>query len=289
MKTSHTMLPVTKEPAPEAVRVNLGCGRRRSPGWLNFDLFRAPDVIYHDLRQRLPLADSTVDVVYHSHVLEHFSRREGLSFLRECYRILKKGGVIRVVVPDLEGIVRAYLSEVDRLRLSSSHASATHSWLVIELYDQVVRSHSGGDMAEAFRTTDPVLRDFIIARLGTEARAVIDSQSGPPTAPNKHSISFGTRQIKSLLTRLRFRLASWFIGLPTRVLYEASFRETGENHRWMYDEFSLRAALASAGFSHASRVRADESGVEGWTSFLLDTEPNGSVYKPDSLFIEAYK
>jgi predicted SAM-dependent methyltransferase len=49
--------------------------------------------------------------VFSEHVLEHFDLAQGQALLRECFRVLRIGGVLRVVVPDGETILKAYLEE----------------------------------------------------------------------------------------------------------------------------------------------------------------------------------
>jgi SAM-dependent methyltransferase len=114
------------------IRVNLGCGETVPEGWINVDysigarLVRVPvlkvilrwlglfnadwsdRVLIHDLRTTLPWTDNSIDAVYSSHTLEHMTLEDGSSLLRECYRSLKSGGAIRIVVPDLEDMVQAY-------------------------------------------------------------------------------------------------------------------------------------------------------------------------------------
>ncbi len=126
------------------LRINVGCGRRPTPGWLNFDnatlvLFSRPplyefarhflggkwraylDVLrQHDVRfvgSTLPFSDCVVDVVYTSHMLEHLDRPAAVAFLREARRVLKSDGVLRVSVPDLAAMVRAYAADGDADRL----------------------------------------------------------------------------------------------------------------------------------------------------------------------------
>lgn len=80
-------------------------------GWLNVDLYRArPDVIAYDLRKGLPfLEDQTIDFIYHEHFFEHLDRRSGRLLLEHCLRILKRGGRIRIAMPDLDRSIRSYL------------------------------------------------------------------------------------------------------------------------------------------------------------------------------------
>src|ERR1700730_4755324 len=97
------------------IYLNLGCGYHFHPDWVNLDLQPSvPQVRRWDLRKRLPFDDASVDFVYHSHVLEHFSRKEGQKFMRECHRVLRPGGIIRVAVPDLERIAKLYLESMER-------------------------------------------------------------------------------------------------------------------------------------------------------------------------------
>ena len=80
--------------------LNLGCGLRFHPDFINVDLHAFnEDVVSQDITGPLRFEDNAFDVVYHSHLLEHLSRQNGAKFLKECHRICKPGGVIRVVVP----------------------------------------------------------------------------------------------------------------------------------------------------------------------------------------------
>lgn len=92
------------------LRLNLGCGPRRLDGWVNVDGMRNENAdVIHDLRRRLPMARESAAVIVAEHVLEHFFTDEAKRFLRECWRVLEPGGVLRVVVPDAERLMRAYV------------------------------------------------------------------------------------------------------------------------------------------------------------------------------------
>ena len=66
-------------------------------------------IVIHDLRKRFPWPSGSAEAVYSSHTLEHLSRNEGRRFVRECHRVLRPGGVLRLVVPDLRACVDRYL------------------------------------------------------------------------------------------------------------------------------------------------------------------------------------
>lgn len=103
----------------------------------------APCVRAHDLRLGIPYADESFDVVYHSHLLEHFPKKAAPPFLRECRRVLKRGGIIRIAVPDLEKIARAYIEAFEKASHGIPSWREKYDWMMLELYDQTVREQSG--------------------------------------------------------------------------------------------------------------------------------------------------
>jgi predicted SAM-dependent methyltransferase len=87
-------------------KLHLGAGNWILPGWLNTDLFPTHrGMIYLDVTRRFPFADSTFDYVFSEHMIEHVDYDSGMTMLRECYRILKPGGKIRIATPDLEVLI----------------------------------------------------------------------------------------------------------------------------------------------------------------------------------------
>lgn len=130
------------------IKINIGCGLSGIPGWVNVDnsptiaLSRIPllarlvsvpawprDVRRLDVRKGLPFADASVQFIYSSHTFEHFTFDESVALSKECFRVLKPRGAIRIVVPDLALIVKEYLADTAPLashtflaRLSLSHS-----------------------------------------------------------------------------------------------------------------------------------------------------------------------
>jgi SAM-dependent methyltransferase len=259
--------------------LNLGCGSRFHPDWENVDFVAtAPGVRVLDLRERTPYADQSFDVVYHSHVLEHFPKAQGLEFLRECHRLLKPDGIIRVVVPDLERIAELYLQELRKAASGTVLDGATYDWMTLELYDQTVREKSSGEMADFLKNADPSTLEFVRSRLGLEVDRIrgVSASSAPPQTKS-HGLS-----------NFRRRLLRLIAGRDGIRAYDAGrFRLSGEIHFWMYDRFSLARALNAAGFHDPRSVGAAESAIPSWTAFHLDAEPDGRICKPDSLFMEA--
>ncbi len=87
-------------------KLNLGCGGNLIKGYLNigFDDGRLDSESYlnHDLSKNIPVEDNSVDIIYNSHFLEHLNYFEALNFLSNCYNVMKKNGIMRILVPDLE-------------------------------------------------------------------------------------------------------------------------------------------------------------------------------------------
>lgn len=92
--------------AEEPRRLHLGAGPNQLPGWLDTDLDARPrrGVAVLDARKPFPLPDACCDVVFCEHLIEHLSFADGQRCLRECRRVLRPGGVLRVATPDLRRI-----------------------------------------------------------------------------------------------------------------------------------------------------------------------------------------
>ena len=98
------------------IKLNLGSGYYKLQGWINVDLDARsrPDVVA-DLAKGLPFADLTADFMHTEDFIDQLSLPDAMTFLVECHRILKPGGVIRVLTPDVEKLAQLYLEQPDRL------------------------------------------------------------------------------------------------------------------------------------------------------------------------------
>ena len=258
------------------VLVNLGCGNVWHSAWRNFDLDpQHPSVEALDLAASLPLATASVDVVYHAHVLEHLQLEAGRVFLTECLRVLKPGGTVRVVVPDLQGAAERYLAAL------ASGDDLEYEWSVLELIDQMVRSRPQGEMGRFLRRLDWRDHPRVRARIGTD---MDPSQPTAAPSPRRH------RRPARALSRIRFALARlWLSPRERNCTRDAQFRAQGEIHRWMYDRRSLARTLSTAGFAEPVTHSATTSRIPGFTDYALDVTSDGWTRHPDSLYMEAIR
>jgi len=250
--------------------LNLGCGSRYHKDWINIDFVsNNKDILTYDLLKGLPYKDNTFDVVYHSHLIEHFSKETAINFIKECYRILKFGGVIRITTPNLEEIVKNYTKYLNQSLQNVKTAEFKYDWTMVEMYDQCVRNFTGGEMGKIYSTGNIPNPDFVYERTGIR----IERKSCSP----KIKVNIKNRILKFIF-REKFKI------------YEiGKFRLSGEIHQWMYDRFSLKRLLVQNKFKDVKICTASESRVPKWNSYNLDINPDGTVYKPDSIFIEAVK
>ena len=119
--------------------------------------------------------------------------------------------------------------------------------------------------------------------------ALADLDAGRPIGNEKHA------EAVDELFELMVRRTGWgtsrqsFLVQIIERLVRGDITKTGELRRWHYDRYSMGQMLADAGFREVSVMSPETSGFEGWNSFGLDLEEDGSVYKPGSLYMEGLK
>ena len=260
--------------------LNLGCGSRFHKDWTNVDFITHSNlVIQADLTLGIPFKNNTFDVVYHSHVLEHFSKKDGVSFIKECARVLKKSGVIRIAVPDLEKIVVEYLKQLNLAANGKQEASAQYEWIVLELLDQITRTNFGGLIKEYLYSENVSNENYVLQRIGNEGAAIRNSYL---------NASKNLRPRLSFKKRFIYPVLKFIFGKNFDYWQLGKYRSIGEVHLWMYDRYAIEKLLIESGFGDVKIMSAFDSKIPSWSSYELDGK-NDTVFKPDSLFVEAIK
>lgn len=128
------------------IQIQIGCGRSPIAGWQNFDnspsvrlaslpvalirmarrlrlldhesaayidFCRSHGIRHCDATRWIPFPDASVEAIYSSHMIEHLDRRDAAAFLREAWRVLRPGGVIRVSTPGLAALISTYVRDAD--------------------------------------------------------------------------------------------------------------------------------------------------------------------------------
>ena len=98
----------------QEIKLHLGCGERYLPGFCHIDIRKFPHIDYVASIDKLDMfEDDSVNLIYASHLLEHFSRNKTEEVLKEWHRVLKRGGIIRLAVPDFEKLINVYQETKD--------------------------------------------------------------------------------------------------------------------------------------------------------------------------------
>jgi predicted SAM-dependent methyltransferase len=130
----------------ELIKLNLACGLKAPLGWINIDnsiteklskiklLYRLlckiarikeiawPKNIYNiDIRKRLPFKSESAKAIFSANVLEHMDYRDATFLIRECFRVLSKGGVLRIIVPNLYQAAKDYVKALEE-KPSGAHS-----------------------------------------------------------------------------------------------------------------------------------------------------------------------
>lgn len=275
--------------------LNLGCGSKFHKAWYNVDMkYISEDVIQANILNGIPFPDKFFDVVYHSQVLEHIPKEKAQDFIKECFRVLKPDGIIRVVVPDLENMVDEYKKLLnENLKNPSELSEACYDWILLEMYDQTVRNYIGGETARFLKQPYLVNEKYILDRIGfvgtTIRNSYLNENIGNIFTDNIKkafsSMILFKKAVSSTFLKINQKLS---LMLTPKLSKIGAFRIGGEIHLWMYDKYSLSRLLRNCGFEEISIKSPFESDILKWEEYELDVK-NAMIYDPTSLFVEARK
>lgn len=260
--------------------VNLACGNNfvNNSDWLNLDFIEREGVKKTNLLDKLQLKDSSIEAIYCSHFVEHIPKKYLNFFFNECKRVLKVGGVMRIVVPDFEKMAKEYLDQ----RVKGNNLKA--NFMMTSIIDQFVRKEPGGELAEEISQLSAAdnkeLKQYVLDRVGN----VFEDSN---TSLGNFDRKLSTKLI-NIISKIYVKL---ILSLIPKTFYSqnVSMAEVGELHKWIYDKHLLTNILIDCGFMNVQEVNHDYSKINNFP-LSLDTNKYGKPIKGlDSLFLEAIK
>lgn len=261
-------------------KINLACGSKLCllPDWENIDFQNSgKNVRSMNLTKKLKFKDNSIDVIYHSQFIEHLSYDQGLSFLKECFRILEKGGIMRIVTPNLENQITEYLSLIKEIKKVKNNDKLIlkYKWIKLELLDQLARNQSGGEQVKFLKENKENISEYIENRLGKSGRDLLDHLDVTT------SDGFFKKIAKNIYHAIKNSGSKY-----SRV---GKFRLGGEIHHTVFDSVDLNILLKEAGFNLSEVMAYDKSNIPNWNLTQLDISSEGFHDGKNCLFIEVIK
>ena len=95
-------------------KLHLGCGKKFIPCFIHIDQEPWDHLDYQKNIDNLDIFENnSIDMIYTCHSFGYYDDDQALTALKEWYRVLKPGGVLRLATPDFEAISLAYLKFMD--------------------------------------------------------------------------------------------------------------------------------------------------------------------------------
>ncbi len=173
--------------------------------------------IEHDARYPYPFTDETFQWISSEHFIEHITPFQAVQWLKECFRLLKRGGVLRISTPDLELYMKGYLQWRNSFLLN-------HNKNVMEIFSQILKR--GG-------IADHYVQDDLLAWM---------SAANPSASQEELQAMFQNSSDPSLILKCMQHNST----RPAFMINQA-FRFW--QHQWIYDFDELKFAAEKAGFN----------------------------------------
>jgi len=133
------------------MKLNIGAADTELPGFTPVDIRAGQNAA------KLEYADDSIEEIYASHVLEHFSYHNAADVLAEWVRVLKPGGRVRIAVPDFDWVVKQYVSQSDKFNIEGilmgghSHEHDVHLAIYNEPKLRAVMERAGLERIERWQ------------------------------------------------------------------------------------------------------------------------------------------
>ena len=269
--------------------VNIACGDVyiKNNNWVNLDIISNNKYVTKiNLLNKLPFLDNSVDAIYCSHFLEHIPIDKVSNFLHECFRILKKGGVFRLVLPDFESLSKEYLKQV---KLKNKVKSKI---VLLTIIDQCVRKKPGGLLNEFYKD---LLTKKKVKKSEIKYLTFLNGVDFETKSKNKSKRTFNSyiQKIYSLIKIIFLNIWLRFIMMLLPKTFKEqniSLARIGELHHWIWDYYSLSDYLVKAGFSKTIRQKYNMTISKVSKLYIFDQDRKKKMSRGiESMYIESLK
>ena len=270
--------------------LNIACGGTylAVPEWENVDY--TPDESGHvtkmNVLHKLEPSQARYEAVYCSHFVEHIPYGEVPRFLKRCRSLVAPGGLLRIVVPDAEFLLREFLRQKD----AGNNALAEYAY--VNFLDQCVRRERGGRLGALYEEIKRGQHAGLVEYAtylngGLEFDASAEVPLGRPQSSKRLKRLLSPNLVAAGIERRYVRFVCSLLPRGFRS-QNVSFADVGELHHWMYDFDQLSRLLKHVGFAEVSRLSFDSSRRADGTFLALDALNGGPRKGHHQLFIEAY-
>ena len=111
----------------EVKKLHIGCGSNIYEGWLNTDLNFSSQIVFLDAGNKFPFDNNVFNCIYSEHLFEHLNVSQQLNMFKEAYRVLNKGGVMRIATPSMDFLFKLYKDSHSEESKAYSEWAVNHS------------------------------------------------------------------------------------------------------------------------------------------------------------------
>ncbi len=146
------------------LKLNIGCGRKRIPGYVGCDIIPGECVDVICCADNLPYTDGEVDEILTEHMIEHLTFEEFDRAVAEWSRVLKVGGALIIECPDILGMCKQFIEANDYGRFNSYYGY----WpLICQLYGHQRGSSKEEKLSQVHKSGYTVDRlKFVLSGIG---------------------------------------------------------------------------------------------------------------------------
>lgn len=134
------------------IKLNIGCGNKPIKGYVNIDI-QSKKADIHAEASNLPFTANSIDVIENYHLIEHMTESDAFTALQHWFSLLKPGGILVIECPDIETVMRKYLSGDTKMLYSvygrHRYAHDSHLW-----------GYSRGSLSKLLKETG--FRDIVV-------------------------------------------------------------------------------------------------------------------------------